>query len=490
MRRRDFLQMAATFVGAAMGGSYFAKEYLVPLMENDLPVPALPTGLVPQPVMFPAKTQDVSWNLLIHNGKIVDGLGVPAYEGAIAIKGDRIEAVVKAEAETRLEKGLYINGNQRYRLPEQCQIIDAAGGCITPGFVDIHTHNEDYLKANPIAGVRLFQGITSQIGGNCGDSVDNIKDFRNQLGSLGVNYGQLVGYLNLRRQVLGGDVDRKASPKEIDQMRNLLLRGLGEGATGMSVALEYTPQYSMTKEELKQYAQALKSKKALLAVHLRSESQYLLEAVDEILEVARATGVSVQISHVKALLSENWSKFPKILDKIRQAAESGLDVWGDMYVYDYPSWDFGSTQVFISEDNIALGLAHPRIFIASDAGLYENGGAGHPRAYGNYPRVISRYVRQNGVLTLEKAIAKMTSMPATRLGLRDRGRLTAGAKADVIVFDYERFRDLARKEHPDLLPEGMKHVFVNGVQVIDGGKLTGKRPGEWLKGEGIEHALL
>ncbi|MZP30711.1 amidohydrolase family protein [Heliobacterium undosum] len=426
-----------------------------------------------------AKGESVAWETLILNGMIVDGTGAPAYAGAVALQKDRIAAVLPGSGQ-RWEQGRFVSAGKSYAPAADCQVIDAQGACITPGFIDVHTHNEVYLGTNPQAEVRLLQGVTSQVGGNCGDSVNGIGDFRRRLGALGVNYAQLVGYRNLRRQALGNDTTRRATAPEVERMIGLLEKGIGEGAPGLSIALEYEPQSAVTVDELEQYAQLLARRGKLLTVHLRSEGDRVLEALEEVLGVARRTGVALQYGHAKALFQQNWSKYPRILASIDSAVADGVDVWGDMYVYDFSSWDFGTSRVSISEDNIIRGLAHPRLFIASDSGLYENGRANHPRAYGNFSRVLARYVREKQALSLETAVAKMSGLPARRFGYTDRGQVAAGKKADVLVFSLDKVQDRATRQQPAIKAEGMRYVFVNGVKAVDDGTPTGARAGEWL----------
>ncbi|MBM7866499.1 amidohydrolase family protein [Heliobacterium gestii] len=424
--------------------------------------------------------QPVAWETLIVNGLIVDGTGVPAFAGAVAVEKGRIAAVLPAGGGQHRDGGRFFSAGKSYLPPPECQVIDAQGAYVTPGFIDIHTHNEVYLGTNPQAEVRLLQGVTAQVGGNCGDSVDSIAAFRHRLGSLGVNYAQLVGYRNLRRQALGDDANRPATAVEMEGMIGRLEEGLDEGAPGLSIALEYAPQSAVSVDELEQYAQVLARRGKLLTVHLRSEGKRVLEALEEVLAVARRTGVALQYSHVKALFAANWDKYPRILESLDAAVAEGVDVWGDMYVYDFSSWDFGTDRVSIAEDNILQGLAHPRLFIASDSGLYENGRANHPRAYGNFSRVLARYVRDKQALSLETAVAKMSDLPARRFGYTERGRLVAGNKADLLIFSLDAVEDCATRQEPAILAEGMRYVFVNGVKAVDGGAPTGALAGEWL----------
>ncbi|WP_170291800.1 N-acyl-D-amino-acid deacylase family protein [Heliobacterium mobile] len=422
--------------------------------------------------------QDVDWDLIITNGRVIDGTGKPGFSGTVAVTKDRISSVMEGNA--NIDQHVLYMGTERYRLKPDCQVILADGACITPGFIDVHTHNEEYLKTNPRAEVRLLQGVTSQIGGNCGESVDDIPRFYQRLGDLGINYGQLMGYRNLRRLAMGEEAEREASSREIDRMVDLLQQGLQAGSPGLSFALEYAPQSSATQRELKILAEALAHHRGIMATHLRSESVQLLESIDEMAEIAFESGVSWQYSHVKALFRDNWDKYPAVLQRISDAVAKGVDLWGDMYLYDFSSWDFGTGRISISEENIQLGLAHPRLFIASDSGLYANGRVSHPRAYGNFPKMLAHYVRDRQVISLEEAVAKMSGLPAQRFRISGRGKIAPGYKADMLIFRLEDVQDRAERNKPNLLPVGMRYVFVNGQAAVKEGEPTGNRSGQRL----------
>ncbi|QGG46650.1 N-acyl-D-amino-acid deacylase family protein [Heliorestis convoluta] len=491
--RRKFLLYGGLAVvtagtGFALGKGAFAFQDLGAVNRSRAPEP------IP-----------VQWDHIVWNGKIVDGTGAPPYRGAVAIEGDRIVALFREENDffhslqlsdtsghqdntdsTQSMAGLHnesftfmANEKEPFLLSPHCKIINAEGRCITPGFIDVHSHNERYLGTNPQAEIRLLQGITTQIGGNCGNSVPSIAKFQKELGPLGLNYSQLVGYRNLRNLVIGEE-DQKASPSQIEAMASLLRDALSAGAPGFSVALEYYPQTAITTEELEVYARVVKEFDKVLAVHLRSESDQLLEAFDEVITVARKTDVAIQYGHVKALFERNWHKHKPLMERFHGAIAEGIDLWGDVYAYDFSSWDFGSNRVSISEANLIDTLQQERIFVGSDSGLYEDGRVNHPRAFGNFPRILARYVREKEVLSLEEAIAKMTSQPAQRFHFHDRGTLAVGKKADLLVFDLEKIQDRATRQQPDLLSEGIDYLFVNGVEAIAEGIPTGALAGQWL----------
>lgn len=475
--RRNFFGLAVT-VGISTFGNYGCSRSVDRGNSQTSHQTALSNTSVATPVI-----RSSTWDLVLINGLIVDGTGKPGFSGCVAVEKDGIAAVIPASQRIVSENNhIVISPQLKYELPSHCQVIDVNGACVTPGFIDVHTHNEEYLRTNPKAEIRLLQGVTSQIGGNCGDSVDSIKPFYDELGKLGINYGQLLGYRNLRRLAMGeGTTVRRVTPAEIDVMVQILYRGIDEGAMGLSFGLEYPFQSSATKDELKVLAKVLAERNRIMATHIRSESGMLLEALDEMIEVASETGVAWQYSHVKALFQPNWSKFPRVLDKLTKAVEQGVNVWGDIYAYDFSSWDFGTNRVSISEENLIMGLQHPRLFVASDSGLYANGRANHPRAFGNFPRVLARYVLEKQVLSLEVAVAKMSGIPAQRFGLKERGSIESGKKADLVVFRLEDVQDRAERERPGILSTGMRYVFVNGEAAVLEGEPTGSRSGNFLR---------
>jgi len=152
-----------------------------------------------------------------------------------------------------------------------------------------------------------------------------------------------------------------------------------------------------------------------------------------------------------------------------------------VYGYTFSSLDVGKGRNSINEGDLVIALTHPLVMIGSDSGLSKNGRAIHPRAYGNYPRILRKYVREKGLLTLEEAVHKMTAMPAEKLRLRDRGLLAEGYKADIVIFDFDEITDRSDRENPNLIPVGVKEVFVNGVLSVHKGELTGELGGQALK---------
>ena len=310
----------------------------------------------------------LSWwrapDLVLRRATVFDGTGAPGMDGDVAVVGDRIQAIG--------------------RIPERGALeIDLAGQALTPGFIDIHTHADRPLLDNPRAENRILQGITLEVGGQCGSSPGpsgesaaqaaqdryrerygvevNLRELGGFFRALeqippSVNAASMVGHGNIRGLVVGSE-DRPATPSELIQMRELVARALTQGAVGFSSGLEYTPSGFASKEELVELAKALQGTGYPYASHMRNEDDGVLAAVEEALHVGRVAGVPVQLSHLKAQGERNWWKAPVILEVIEEAREAGVDVHFDRYPYVaystglsnlFPSWArSGGTEAFL-----------------------------------------------------------------------------------------------------------------------------------------------
>lgn len=393
---------------------------------------------------------DCDW--VIENVVIVDGSGQSSYQGKIAVKGEIIAAI----------------GD--FQNPSGVKVIDGKGYVAAPGFIDIHTHTEDYVYSGESMAPFLSQGITTQIGGNCGRSPKDIAGYFNTIPQMAINYGLLMGYRTLREKV-GVHNKAKATPDQITKMQHYLAEALGSGALGLSTGLEYAPQHLATTEELIELCKVVKEYNGFYATHIRSEYKGVVPALEEAIKIAAQAGVSLQYSHIKAGYQENWAKFPQLLKMMENASAEGVDITADVYPYTFSSTDIGIKPLrhSISEENMEAAIVHPLVFIGSDTGIYSGGRANHPRTYGNFPRVLGRMVREKGLLSLEDAVAKMTSKPAKRLRLINRGLLKTGYKADIVLFDPENVIDKATLENTTIFSEGIRQVWVNGILAWDEG---------------------
>jgi len=283
------------------------------------------------------------YDILIKNGTIVDGTGRGGYPGSLGIKKNKIAAVGEMSgAQGKIE-------------------IDAQGKIVAPGFIDVHNHSDSYWQIflEPQLPSLLFQGITTIIGGNCGASIAPLTDghiieaiqkwadikkvnvdwlsfgeFAEKMRSkkFGTNFATLVGHGTLRRGVLLDEM-RRLDRDELNVFEKLLEKSLSEGALGLSAGLAYSHEKPATWDELVLFAEIVKANDQVFSVHLRNESEEIVRALDEALDLARHTGVSLEISHLKIMGEENWPLAEKILQKIEQAAKSGLDINFDVYPY-------------------------------------------------------------------------------------------------------------------------------------------------------------
>ena len=539
-----------------------------------------------------AAAQDDVYDVVIRNGRIIDGTGSPWYAGDVGIRGGRIAAI-----------GLLDRAAAR-------QTVDAKGMVVAPGFIDMLGQSELSILVSPSLPSKIFQGITTEItgeGGSAGPLNDAIvaadragyehyrvtPDWRTLGGyfarlerqGMGINLASYVGATQVRRMVLG-DGDRAPTPAELDRMRALVREAMLEGAVGVSTALQYPPAPYATTDELIALAREAAKLGGVYATHMRSEGAQIDAALDETFRIGREAGIPVEIWHLKVAGKPNWGRMGHVVARIDSARRSGVDVAADTYAY--PAW-FNSMSAFVppwahdggtaklverlkdpaarkrirrdmlapdagwdnewqeipgpsavvigvvqnpalkpymgktlaqvaamrhtdaidalldvlaedqaftsvavfgmSEPDVALALRQPWVSIDNDSeGTDPEGLLGqdhpHPRAYGTFPRILRKYVREERRLTLEDAIRKFTSLPAQRMRLGDRGVLKVGMWADVVVFDPAQVRDRSTFAAPNRLAEGMRWVLVNGVPVIADGTATGALPGQVIRGPG------
>jgi N-acyl-D-aspartate/D-glutamate deacylase len=350
----------------------------------------------------------------------------------------------------------------------------------------------------------------------------------------------LAGHNTIRAITIGKDESRQASPAELAVMRGHVRAAMEQGACGLSTGLIYTPGKWAPAEEIIELAGAAADAGGRYATHIRDEGDRLLESVAEAIRIGTESGCGVHISHHKAGGQRNWGKVAVSLAAIDSANAAGADVTLDFYPYtassgpmtEYVSpesvtreWadqnQFATCPPFpayqgrrvsevaaaeglaladlvrkvltapggrrtisigfgMSEDDLVTNVRHPLMMIGSD-GIPDLDGLPHPRLYGTFPRVFAQYVRGRGEISVSEAVRRMTSLPAARFGLTDRGRLTGGAWADVAVFDPAGFRDTATFADPKREPEGLYWVIVNGRLAFDRGRHTGARSGRLLR---------
>lgn len=524
--------------------------------------------------------------LWVVNGTVVDGSGAPRYPANLQIVDDRIE-LVAADIRPPAEGAV--------------QIIDARGMIVAPGFIDLHSHSDIALLADPIVTCKLAQGITLELIGQDGMSVAPLTDavaplwrrhlsglagsysvdwnwrsyddYLARFGPTAANVATLVGHGTLRLNVLGME-HRPPTRPELDRMCGLLADALDAGAFGLSGGLVYQPGSYADLHELVALNRIVAAAGKIWVVHMRYEGDRIAEGLAEMFQLAEQTGVALHISHFKVLGRANWGRAGEIIELVEAQRSRGLDITVDQYPYTagstmlaaiLPPWvhtggpdqlrsyltDRAALQQIAAEvesglpdwegfvpgagwENITISAiganryphligrslatigaewdcppfdAAVRLLLETDFAVsmvlhamaeadvtafmrmpWRTGGTDallggkpHPRAYGAYPRILGRYVRERGVISLEEAVRQMTGAAAQRLRLADRGVIAPGKQADLCIFDPGRVIDGATFDDPTRPSEGIAWVIVNGRPVLHNGEPTGELPGHLLR---------
>lgn len=510
-----------------------------------------------------AGTGQADFDIIIKNGKLVDGSGNPWFVADIGIRDGKITEV----------------GHLQESAAEA--YIDAAGLVVCPGFIDVHTHIESSLPQRPQAENFLYDGVTSLITGNCGGSSIDLNQFFNDLMKVGIspNVGSLIGHNSVRRKVMGSE-DRAPQAEEMQDMKKLVEQAMDAGAVGLSTGLIYIPGAFAETGEIVELAKVTGRYRGIYASHIRQEDERVFDAIREACNIGQQANIPVEISHFKITGKVNWNQTQRMIDLVEQYRRQGIDVTVDQYPYTASStrldvlmpewsraggrneiksrlsdaaavkkikgemkqmlkntgfkdysycfvancrWQASYNGKNISEINRLMGrrgkvkdeiqtildmmakgggsmvyhkmyeedvqriMRYPNAMVASDAGVPAfDVGAPHPRAYGTNARVLGRYVREMGTISLPLAIRKMTSLPAQRFQLKDRGLIRPGMAADIVIFDEQKIGDRATFEAPHAFSTGIQYVLVNGIPVLEKGVHNGKRPGVILKGPGAK----
>jgi N-acyl-D-amino-acid deacylase len=512
------------------------------------------------------------YDLIILNGKIIDGTGSPWFYGDIAVKDGVIQKIGNLKFETAVN------------------VVNAQGNVVSPGFIDMHTHSDLFILDQPLIEAKVNQGITTDLLGQDGIAAaplpaNYIKDWQKNLAGLdgtppidwdwtnvdsylskieenkpSYNLAFLVPHGNIRMSVIGLD-DRPATDEEIFQMKEILRESLDQGAVGLSTGLIYPPCCFAEMKELEALCEVIAEYGVPLVIHQRSEGDEILESMQELVDMMKRTGAHLHFSHLKNCGMDNWHKTPKVIETIDQARADGLEVTFDQYPYTAGStmlsailppwahaggsenmlkklidpelrkqivsemvtglkgWDsiakwagwegiyitsvdssenkplvgktikeiarlrnttdyanvaldliveeknaVGMIDFVMNEESVKLIMSHPAGTIGSDGLL---GGEPHPRAYGSFPRVLGKYVREEKILPLEDMIRRMTSQPARIIGLQDRGILREGLAADIVIFNPDTVIDRATYENSRQSPVGIHYVIVNGEVIKD-----------------------
>ncbi len=525
---------------------------------------------------------------VIRGAQLHDGTGAPAQEADIGIAGGRIIEIARR-----------LSG---------ANVLEAKGLAAAPGFIDTHSHSDLKVLSTPSLEPKVKQGITLELFGQDGISIAPVKEAdvprrRRQLSGLltdppldwawrsvadyldavekagpALDVAYLVPHGAVRESVIGLD-DRKATDAELAAMQELLARSLDEGAWGLSTGLIYPPCCYSDTRELVALCEVAAARQLPIVVHLRSESDRLLQALEEMFDVGRRSGVHVHLSHFKIAGRNNWPKLDKVIAAVEAATQQGVKVTADQYPYIAGStmmgailppwvhsggveqtllrladlearkkireqmldpneveWDnfwkwSGPGGILIAdvpsgrrpelvgksvEQAAAISGADPVTF-ALDLLLSERmgvamvsfsqseevvarlmqlpyvnactdgllGGRPHPRAFGTYPRILGRFVREKKTLTLEAAVRKLSGLAADTFGFTDHGYLKPGQRANVVLFDPDQVVDTATFEQPLQFPKGLPHVMVGGQFAVRDGELTGVRKGQVVRRRNI-----
>lgn len=464
----------------------------------------------------------------ITGARIADGTGAPLRRADVRMVGDTITEV----------------GALTPRPGDRN--IDGTGLILAPGFIDAHNHSTDGLDTDPDAVTQTSQGITTIVVGQDGSSPFPLSAYvtKRRASPSAVNVAVMAGHATIRRQVMGGDFRRVATPAEVTRFEALVDQEMRSGAFGLSSGLEYEVGSYASTEEVIAMARVAGAHGGFYISHIRDEADKTMDAIREAIAVGEKAKLPVQITHLKLGTVGVWGKSAEAIAMIDAARKRGVDVTAD--VYPYLAWSSnlkvlvpdkqwtnpasvkealddvgggrnvqitrlpkfpqhvgkrldeiakqeGLTEVdaFIKivQDDDAGVIGHtmiaadmqafmrqPWAMVASDGGINFN----HPRGAGTFPRVLGRFVRDEKWLTLPDAIRKMTSMPAARLKLKDRGTIAVGMKADLTLFDPATVIDRSTFEQPRVLAQGIRRVFVNGVPVWSGESPTTERPGRLL----------
>lgn len=510
-------------------------------------------------------------DLVIRGGRVLDGAGNPWVRADVAIKDGRVVQVGQVPGHGTRE-------------------IDATGRYVSPGFIDMMDQSGAALLKDGAAENKLRMGVTTLIGGEGGPPVpaSGMTGYFKQLETQGiaVNFGTYYSSTQARVHVMG-DAAGAPTRKQLDAMGEQVRIAMEAGAFGISSALIYAPSSFQSTSDLISLAKVAAQCDGFYATHMRDESEGVVKAIEEAIEIGEKGGVKVEIFHLKAAYAPEWGKLmPQALATVNAARDRGVDVAADLYPYTAggtgleiiaPSWvwadglekgiervrdpkvrermkkevaagsmpgwsnlvhasgGFGNVRLansfsdkyrrfhgktlaeigkelnldpadaawdialeglpnravalyfMISEQDVQLALRQPWVSIGSDAAAAVNYGSDgaiglpHPRAYGTFPRILAEYVKRQHVLTLEDAVRKMTSWPAQRMGLSDRGLIREGMRADIVLFDLDTLDDVASWDAPAGAPTGIETVIVNGVVSFEGGKHTGARAGSALR---------
>ena len=467
----------------------------------------------------------------IRNVTIVDGSGKPGFVGDVTIKGDVVSKIGKANSVKPRAGENVIDGTGLVLAPGFIDIHNhSESGLLREG-----------TAANQVSqGITTV--IVGPDGGSPESIGEYLAKLE---GKIGINVGAFIGHGTMRGIVMKEDYKRATTADELAALEKLVDEAMKQGAFGLSSGLEYDMGFSATTEELIALSKVAAKYGGVYMTHMRDEEEGVLNSIREAIKIGKEAKIPVQISHIKMGNSSVWNKSSEAVAIVDDARKAGQDITADAYPYTawastitvlvpsrkhddpaavqkgidaiggpdkvlitscraFPGYE-GKTldqaaamagkspvETYIeivkqggagvigygmTESDVKRFYQTPWIMVSSDGGI----GSRHPRGTGTFPRVLGRFVRENKWMSLEEAVRKMSSMPADRLGLKDRGRIKKGLKADLVLFDANTILDNATFVQPQVTSSGVKAVFVNGARVWDGDKVTGAMSGSVLR---------
>jgi|SRR6056297_893481 len=438
--------------------------------------------------------------ILIKNGRIIDPKNKIDSKLNIVLEKGKISKIIAEEEDAD-------------------EVIDAANCIISPGFVDMHMHEDPYLREEGKFDIGIFEsmvkmGATTIIGGNCGVGPEDLKEYLDAVDNIGTpsNVGMLIPHESLRKFVDVNDKYKKIQDKnKLKSMKERAEFFLDEGCLGVSFGIRYIP--GLENNELITISSSVKNRDKIIAAHIRDDAKNVIKATEELLFIGKELGVKIQNSHIGSMGA--YGQMEELLILMDLSRKNGLDLGFDCYPYSAFSTGIGETtydegfldryqidydkievaegefagkrlnkKLFkklrkekpetitighvMKEKEVKMALSHPNTVIASDGFMHNK--QGHPRASGTFPRFLSRYVRDEKIVDLYTGLSKMTWMPAERLGI-DKGTLGIGKDADIVIFNLNELKDKATFKNPFEAPEGIKYVIVNGEISVKNNKL-------------------
>ena len=478
---------------------------------------------------------------VIRNATIIDGTGAQRFTGDVTIEDGHISEVGSSSSAAAVE----IDATGLVLAPGFVDVHTHDDGAllqhpdmafkISQGCTSVVVGNCGFSAIPAVPGDSTLD--LSGVQANWSD----LDGYRQNVENSGpaLNAMMLVGHNTIRSLEMGNE-RRAPNDQELERMQQHVELAMEQGACGFSTGLVYRPGRWSDTDEILELAKIVAPFDGIYATHMRNENDHLLEAVDEALEIGMKAGVAVQISHHKAAGKRNWGKVEESLAKVDAAVAEGAEVTLDVYPYtagsgpmvqyfdiDNPNLELAQAiqlascpafrhyegrmlvdiaaelgitapeavrhvltapdgkkticiQHVMDEGDVVSNLRHDRVMIGSD-GLPDLTGRPHPRLFGTFPRVLGRYVREQGVVDLENAVRRMTSLSCDVHGLSGRGRITEGNWADLVLFDPDVVIDVASYEDPKREAVGIRNVWVNGHLAFDNGVHTRVGSGNVLR---------